>query len=107
MATVTQAQIAASLAFASIGSSFCVWAWVLTRPEEMFHDQGGLAITLIYFPATFCVWLLCTVLSAWLIYRRKGVVSEFDTPTSKTFRRATLGLITLGFCVSVGTLFLR
>jgi hypothetical protein len=34
------------------------WGWVLTRPHGTFHDQGGLAITLIVLPLTLGAWLI-------------------------------------------------
>ena len=51
-------------ATASIAFTLAVWAWMLTRPAGTFHDQGGLMITLYYFPATFVVWLACSIV-AW------------------------------------------
>ncbi len=34
------------------------WAWVLTRPSGSFHDQGGLALTIIIFPLTLGAWFV-------------------------------------------------
>lgn len=98
---------AASLALATIIFSVCVWVWILSQPEGTFHDQGGLAITLIYFPATFCVWSVCGLLSAVVICWGKIDSAEGNDATSKTFRLATIGLFVVGFCLSAGTLFLR
>jgi hypothetical protein len=70
MTTPTLAKAAVTLAGASVVFTLCVWAWILSRPAGTFHDQGGLAITIIYFPVTFMVWLFCALPSA-ALRRRK------------------------------------
>jgi hypothetical protein len=107
MALGARTRTAASLALATVIFSVCVWVWILSQPEGTFHDQGGLAITLIYFPATFCVWLVCGLLSAGVIGWGKIDTAEGNEAIRKRFRLATIGLFVVGFCLSAGTLFLR
>lgn len=35
-----------------------MWSWVLTRPAETFHDQGGMVLTFFVFPLTLVLWIL-------------------------------------------------
>jgi hypothetical protein len=89
----------------SILFTFSVWAWILTRPAGTFHDQGGLTITLFYFPATFVLWFMCALPS--LVRRRSRIRSlEAETATTKLSRHGTLWLIGLGLFLSIETLFL-
>ena len=104
MTTRTLARTAVTLALASIVFALSVWAWMLTRPAGTFHDQGGLAITLFYFPTTFVVWLLCGLISMALLRRRTEGESEADVARGGNLRRLVFGLIALGLFLSIGTL---
>src|SRR4249919_1646716 len=106
MTARTLAQTAVTLALASIVFTLGVWAWILTRPAGTFHDQGGLAITLFYFPATFVGWLLCGLISVALRRRRTEGESEVELARGGNLRRRVLGLIALGLLLSIGTLFI-
>jgi len=107
MTTFARTRGAAFIAVASLVFSACMWAWVLSRPEGTFHDQGGLAITLIYFPATFCTWLVCAMLSAGLLFLGKSRPMGVGIMQIRRLRWLTLGLVALGLCLSAGTLILR
>ncbi len=107
MTTFARTRVAVGFASASLVFSACMWAWVLSRPEGTFHDQGGLAITLIYFPATFCTWLVCAMLSAGLLFVDEGRPMGVGIMQRRRLRWLTLGLVALGLCLSVGTLILR
>lgn len=82
-----------------------VWAWMLTRPAGTFHDQGGMAILLIYFPLTFIVWLYGTLTTSFLIYRAK----KSEPPLAELAMRKWRGRIrwarVTGLVLSAGTLF--
>jgi hypothetical protein len=95
------------LPLASIVFTLGVWAWILTRPEGTFHDQGGLAITLLYFPSTFAAWLLCGLISVALRRRRPEGEAEADVARFGKLRRRVYGLIALGLLLSIGTLFIE
>src|SRR5262245_48203555 len=97
-------QTATFIAAANIAFTLCVWAWIFSLPEGTFHDQGGLAISLIYFPATFCVWLSCALASIALLCRKSADLSEAEASRVKTQRRVTLGLVALGLFLAIGTL---
>src|SRR5262245_5872750 len=83
-----------TFAWVSIAFTLCVWIWIFIQPESAFHDQGGLTITLVYFPATLAAWLLCAIISIVLALRR-----------TDGGRLATFGLVALGLLLSIGTLF--
>ena len=106
MTTQSLGQTAARLATFSIAFTLCIWGWILTRPPATFHDQGGLTITLIYFPATFVTWLLCSLPSAALAWRRSKGDSESDVGGITALPRLAFGLIALALLLSVGTLFI-
>lgn len=107
MTAFARTRVAVGFASASLVFSACTWAWVLCRPEETFHDQGGLAITLIYFPATFCTWLVCAMLSAGLLFLGNSRSMGVGIMQRRRLRWIALGLVALGLCLSVGTLILR
>jgi hypothetical protein len=97
-------QTAVTIAAGSIVFTLGVWAWMLTRPPGTFHDQGGLAITLVYFPATFVVWLLCGLTAVALRRRRTEGASDVDAARVGKLRRVGFGVIALGLLLSIGTL---
>lgn len=101
-----RAQRAVLIAAGSIVFTLLVWVWILSRPEGTFHDQGGLAITLIYFPATFSVWLICSLLSFVLGRCKVDGLPETDVSRVKTLRLIKAGLVALGFFLSIRTLFI-
>jgi hypothetical protein len=105
MTTRTLQQTAVTIAAGSMVFTLSVWVWMLTRPPGTFHDQGGLAITLFYFPATFVVWLVCGLASVAFRRRRTEGESEADVARSSKLRRVVCGLIALGLLMSIGTLF--
>jgi hypothetical protein len=45
------------LAVASSLLGILMWGWLLTRPPEAFHDQGGMAITFAI-PLTLILWIV-------------------------------------------------
>jgi hypothetical protein len=100
------APTAVTLLLGSIVFTLSVWAWIFTRPAGTFHDQGGLAITLIYFPTTFVVWLLCGLIASALRRRRTAGESEADVAGVGNSRRLVFGLVALGLLLSIGTLFI-
>lgn len=106
MTTRTLPRTAVTIALGSIVFTLIVWGWMLTRPAGTFHDQGGLAITLIYFPATFVVWILCGLTSVALRRRRTEGEPEADVARLGNLRRLVWGLIALGLLLSIGTLFI-
>jgi len=87
-------------AVGSILFTLTVWVWMLTRSSGTFHDQGGMAITFIYFPATFVVWLYCGLTAVVSLLR-----STEGTPV-RHLRWKVVGLIALGLLLSIGTLCL-
>ena len=91
-------------ALGSIIFTLIVWVWMLTRPAGAFHDQGGMAITFIYFPATFGVWLYCCLTSVLFLVRRTKGGTEAEGAQGPAVGWRTLGLIVLGLLLSVGTL---
>ena len=104
MTTRALSQTAAAIAAADIVFTLCVWAWIFSRPAGTFHDQGGLAITMIYFPATFCAWLVSTLASVVLSRRKSGDWAEADA--SRRLRQVRFGLVSLGLLLAIGTLFI-
>ena len=106
MTNRTLAQTAVTLTLASIVFTLSVWGWILTRPAGTFHDQGGLAITIFYFPATFGAWLVCGLTSIALRRRRTEAESEVDLARAGNLRGLVFGLIALGLLLSIGTLFI-
>jgi hypothetical protein len=90
-----------TVAFASILFTLAVWAWILTRPAGTFHDQGGLSLTMIYFPTTFGVWFVCGLSSIVLAIRARR-----SNPEGGSVIGLTAALVILGLLLSVGTLFL-
>jgi hypothetical protein len=93
-------------AIASIVATLAVWGWILTRPKGSFEDQGGMLITLLLFPGTFVVWLLCGLTAVVLLVRGRKGGSEGDVAGRNLGRGVVVGLIALGFFLSVGTLFI-
>lgn len=91
---------------ASIVATLAVWGWILTRPKGSFDDQGGMLITLLYFPGTFVVWLLCGLTSVVLLVRSAKRAADADSVRRNRGRGVVVGLIALGFILSVGTLFI-
>ena len=106
MTNRTRAQITLIFALTSLAFTLGVWTWMLTRPAGTFHDQGGMAITIVYFPTTFVVWLVCVLLS--LVFRRRRIEGEVEAEVVRVrkLRRFTGGLIALGLLCSIGTLFI-
>ena len=107
MTTLTSTRTAAFLASVSVFFSVCIGAWILSRPERTFHDQGGLTITFIYFPSTFCIWFLCALLPLAFSCYKLNYSPPGDVSRIKKLHRATVGLVISGFFLSIGTLFLR
>ena len=93
-------------AIGSIVVTLVVWVWILTRPEGSFEDQGGMLITLLYFPGTFVVWFFCGLTSVVLLVRSRKGGSEADFARRNRWPGVVIGLIALGFFLSVGTLFI-
>jgi hypothetical protein len=97
-----------NLAFAFVISSLCltlgIWVWIFTRPPGTFHDQGGLAITFLYFPCAFFGWAFAALLAAWLLAETKRKATEFERPRITRARWLLLLLIFIGFLLAVGTL---
>jgi len=46
------------LAAASLLLGILVWGWVLTRPPDAFHNEGGMVITLGVIPLTLILWII-------------------------------------------------
>ena len=107
MTILTSTRTAAFLASVSVFFSVCIGAWILSRPETTFHDQGGLTITFIYFPSTFCIWFLCALLPLAFRSYKLNCSPPDDVTRIKNLRWTTMGLVTIGFFLSIGTLFLR
>ncbi|MFM7133490.1 MAG: hypothetical protein ACKO0W_04145 [Planctomycetota bacterium] len=105
MTAQASARTAVTIALGSIAFTLTVWAWMLTRPAGTFHDQGGLAITFLYFPATFVVWSLCGLTSVALHRRSTEGESLVVADRVGDLRRVVHGLIALGLLLSIGTLF--
>lgn len=93
-------------AIASIVATLGVWGWILTRPKGSFDDQGGMLITLLYFPGTFVVWLLCALTAVVLLVRGRKRGSQGDVDGRNGGLGVVVGLVALGFILSVGTLFI-
>ena len=51
------AVLSPALALVSLALTLSLWAWIWSQPPSAFHDQGGLAITLIYFPIAGLGWV--------------------------------------------------
>jgi hypothetical protein len=91
----------------SILFSLGMLAWIRSQPAAAFHDQGGMAITLIYFPATFLVWFFCSYLPSRILKRRaKTDAAQIYAPELKTLRWTLRGLEVVGLCLSLCTLFI-
>ena len=108
----TQSFLKQATALAGLSPLFtlCVWAFILVQPAKNFHDQGGMAITFIYFPITLVVWLLAasfsvTRLAVGLVRRQ----ASLPPGRKDVFVSATLviGIILAGLPLAVGTLCLR
>lgn len=99
-------KIGAIRAWASPLFTLAVWAWMLTRPAGTFHDQGGMAILLVYFPLTFIVWLYCTLTTSFLIRRAKKSEPPLAEPAMRKWRGRIRWLRLAGLLLSVGTLFI-
>lgn len=93
-------------AWASPLFTLAVWAWMLTRPAGTFHDQGGMAILLMYFPITFIVWLYCTLTTALLVRRAKKIQPPLDEFTVRKSCGRIRWLRVIGLVLSVATLFI-
>ena len=106
MTTRTLARTAVFFSLASVAFTLGVWAWILTRPAGTFHDQGGLAITIFYFPASFIAWLLCGLTSFALCWERAEGESKAGVVRVGNLRRVVFGLIAIGLLISIGTLFI-
>ena len=91
-------------AFGSILFTLMVWAWMLTRSEGTFHDQGGMAITFVYFPATLVVWLYCSLTALVSLLRSNKKESEAEGNPVRRLCWKVVGLIALGLLLSIGTL---
>jgi hypothetical protein len=89
------------IALASVLFTLSIWAWILTRPEGTFHDQGGLSLMLVYFPWTFGVWFVCGLIA--IILAVRGRRSNPDRGSSFGL---TAAFVMLGLILSTGTLFL-
>ena len=89
-------------AIGSILFTLVVWVWMLTRSAGTFHDQGGMAITFLYFPATFIVWLYCGLTAVMCLLRS----TEAEGAPVWRLRWKVVGLIALGLLLSFGTLFI-
>jgi len=106
MTTRTLARTAVTFALGSIVLTLTLWVWILTRPAGTFHDQGGLAITLYYFPATFVTWIFCGLKSIALCRRRAEGESVVVATRLGNSRWVVFGAIALGLLLSIGTLFI-
>ena len=97
-----------TLAFAFVIGSLCltlgIWAWIFTRPPGTFHDQGGLAITIMYFPCAFLGWALAAAIADWLMTQAKRRATESELPGIIRGRRLLLLLMFIGLLLAVGTL---
>jgi hypothetical protein len=97
-----------NLAFAVVSGSLCltlgIWTWVFTRPPGTFHDQGGLAITIMCFPCAFLGWALAAAVADWLMIQAKRRATESELPGINRARRLLILLIIIGFLLAVGTL---
>jgi hypothetical protein len=98
--------IALGLSIASLTLTLGVWVWIWTRPAGTFNDQGGLAITLIYFPLALVGWAACALSAIVVSHLAKKRASETDAAGMKRLRFITWCLIGLGLLLSLTTLFI-
>lgn len=80
--------------------------WVLTRPAGTFNDQGGLTITLIYFPLALVGWVVCALPAVVLVHLTKKHCSETDMAQTKGLQRIIWCPVGLGLLLSFATLFI-
>tara|TARA_Y100000385_G_C12740089_1_gene486428 strand:- start:152 stop:457 length:306 start_codon:yes stop_codon:yes gene_type:complete len=97
----------AFLQLVSIFFTASIWFWIISRPENYFHDQGGMAITIVYFPVTFCVWFLFAFVPLSFSFYRLNSSRRTDVPFAKDVLLANFLLVVVGVFLSIGTLFLR
>lgn len=100
------AAVAPLLGLMSILVTLAIWAWVLTRPEGTFHDQGGLEISLIYFPLALLGWVILG-LPAFVI----GLVRTFRSNNAYATKHRNWNALAMALGVSsllmaFGTLFI-
>ena len=79
---------------------------MLVQPVGTFHDQGGLAITIYYFPATMVVFVACALSSVLLGRQKQGGLDVAEDSAIKMLQWVKIALVALGFLLSVGTLFI-
>ena len=58
MKTSPRMALSPTLGLCSIVLTLTIWGWIWTRPPGTFHDQGGMMISLIYFPLALLAWLV-------------------------------------------------
>ena len=99
------------LGLCSLMLTFALWGWIWTRPPGTFNDQGGLAITLIYFPSALLGWLVFGLPG--LVLGVRGLSRQWRQEAGTDARGREIGSITwsllgivlssVGLLVAIGT----
>ena len=58
MSALPRTAVSPILGLCSIVLTLAIWGWIWTRPPGSFHDQGGMMISIIYFPLALLGWLV-------------------------------------------------